>query len=440
MPEQAVQPIDDPGMAENVYLRFLTIGFMYFAQGLPLGLFGVAIPAHFAEIGFSKTEIATFIAIIGLPWAFKFLAGPLMDRVAFLLYGHRRPWVVIAQLGLLLTFAASAVIGGIGEPSVLLLAGFGFVLNVFGSTQDVAVDGLAIGVLKESERSKATALMFGSQKIGNLAGATGGAYLLNSLGIAGACTAAALTTLCLLMIPLFIKERSIEKRFPWSKGGQIAPEILALKVEHFLPMLADLLLKLLAPLSLMFILAFFFDSVAGGLMGGYLVSYTVSDLGWDDTAYAAWYSTSNLVAAGVGLLLSPFFDLFRQRKCLIAIGVLTTVGMVAFITQPSLQEGWGWYAFILGFWLSQHLFGVLLISACMELVSPKVAASQFAIYMSIANLSSTIGTSIIAIFGETWSVQTLVLLAAGCVLASPVCFWFSRLGTGEKMQPAVATA
>ena len=428
MAEVAERRPTDVSLVGNVYLRFTVIGFMYFSQGLPLGLFGVAFPTHLAEIGFTKSEIATFLAIIGLPWAFKFLAGPLMDRVSFLIYGHRRPWVVIAQIGLMITFATSAVVASVGEPDLLVLAGCGFVLNVFASTQDVAVDGLAIGVLKEGERSKATALMFGSQSIGRFAGMVGGGFLLGAFGISVACVAASLTVFLLLLLPVMLKERSIEKRFPWSEEGQIAPEILALKVDAFFLMLFDILKKLAAPISLFFIVAFFCDSVAGGLLGAYLPSFSVIDLGWDDGAYNAWFGTIGLTTAIVGLLLSPVFDYYGQRNCMIVLCVITAVGIVTFVSVPSLQQGWGWHIFMLGFWLSQHLFAVLIISSCMELVTPKIAASQFAIYMSIANLSTTIGTSMIALVGDVWSFEVILMLAAFFVLTAPVFFWFTKLG------------
>ncbi len=430
----------DLSLVGNVYLRFTVIGFMYFSQGLPLGLFGVAFPTHLAEIGFTKSEIAQFLAVIGLPWAFKFLAGPLMDRVAFLIYGHRRPWVVIAQIGLMLTFATSAVIAGVGEPNLYVLAGCGFVLNLFASTQDVAVDGLAIGILKEKERSQATALMFGSQSIGRLTGMVGGGFLLGLFGVSGACIAAALTVFLLLMLPVMLKERTMEKRFPWSEGGQIAPEILALKVEEFLPMLAELLKKLIGPISLFFIVAFFCDSVAGGLLGAYLPAFSVIDLHWDDGAYNAWYGTIGLIAAGTGLALSPVFDIYGQRNCIVVLGVITAVGMVAFITVPALQQGYGWHIFMLGFWVSQHLYAVLIISACMELVDPKVAASQFAIYMSIANLSTTIGTTVIAMVGDDWAFEVIFLLAAFFVLTAPIFFWLTNLGIRKRKSVALEAA
>lgn len=405
---------------------------MYFSQGLPLGLFAVALPTHFAEIGFTKSEIAFYIMVIGLPWAFKFLAGPLMDRFSFLIYGHRRPWVIIALCGLSLTFILSAILAAFHDLNLTVIAACGFVLNLFASTQDVAVDGMAIGVLKRQERSKATALMFGSQTIGRTVGAVGGGLLLGALGISSACIAAALLVFALLLIPATIKERSIEKRFPWSRAGQIAPEILELKVERFAPMILDLAKTLFVPISLLFIVASFCDSVAGGMLYAYLPPFAVIDLGWDDTYYNWWFSIIGIASTVTGLLLSPVFDLYGQRRCILILCVLTGVGIAAFALIPSLRQGYGWQVFMLGFWLAQHLFTVLIISACMELVSPRIAASQFAIYMSIANLSNTVGNNFVANVADSWSFELILGLTALLILIAPVFFWFTKLGIPNR--------
>ena len=80
--------------------RFAVGSSMYFAQGIPYGLMNIAVPAWLASQGVGAGEIASFLAIIILPWAFKLLSGPLMDRYQFLAMGRRRPWVLGAQLGM----------------------------------------------------------------------------------------------------------------------------------------------------------------------------------------------------------------------------------------------------------------------------------------------------------------------------------------------------
>ena len=64
--------------------RYLTGAIMYFAQGIPQGLIGIAIPAWLASLGVSASDIASYLAVIALPWAFKLLTGQLMDRYEFL--------------------------------------------------------------------------------------------------------------------------------------------------------------------------------------------------------------------------------------------------------------------------------------------------------------------------------------------------------------------
>ena len=67
-------------LTESRNLRFITFFILYVAQGLPFGLVNTALPAYLAEAGRNPAEIASFSLIAGLPWLFKLLAGPMMDR------------------------------------------------------------------------------------------------------------------------------------------------------------------------------------------------------------------------------------------------------------------------------------------------------------------------------------------------------------------------
>ena len=91
-------------LADSPRVRYATGSIMYFAQGIPYGLLAIAIPAWLASQGVSAGQIASFLAVIVLPWAFKLLSGPFMDRYEFLAMGRRRPWILGAQLGLTLSF------------------------------------------------------------------------------------------------------------------------------------------------------------------------------------------------------------------------------------------------------------------------------------------------------------------------------------------------
>ena len=107
---------------------------MYFAQGIPQGLLGIALPAWLVSEGATASQIGPYLAVVALPWAFKLLTGPLMERFEFLPMGRRRPWVLGAQAGLALAFLS---LMQVEDPvsQIGLLSAIGFLVNVFAATQ-----------------------------------------------------------------------------------------------------------------------------------------------------------------------------------------------------------------------------------------------------------------------------------------------------------------
>src|SRR6056300_874381 len=77
-----------------------------FASGMPLYLLIQLVPAWLRDSGVSLAEIGLF-ALVGLPYSWKFLWAPFMDRWR-LPMGLRRGWMLFAQIGLILS------IGGLG--------------------------------------------------------------------------------------------------------------------------------------------------------------------------------------------------------------------------------------------------------------------------------------------------------------------------------------
>ena len=97
-------------LADSARLRYATGSIMYFAQGILQGLLAIAIPVWLASQGVGAGDIGSYLAVIVLPWAFKLLTGPLMDRYEFLPMGRRRPWVIGAQLGMSLALLAMILV------------------------------------------------------------------------------------------------------------------------------------------------------------------------------------------------------------------------------------------------------------------------------------------------------------------------------------------
>ena len=79
--------------------RLLVVAVLGFASGLPLALTGQAMQAWLSVSGVDVATIG-FLSLVGLPYTFKFLWAPLMDRFELPWLGRRRGWLVITQLAL----------------------------------------------------------------------------------------------------------------------------------------------------------------------------------------------------------------------------------------------------------------------------------------------------------------------------------------------------
>ena len=99
-----------PTLSESAFLRYFNFSALYFTEGLPQGMLYIGIPAWMAMQGKSATEIGGFAVATSLPWTFKFVIAPLMDRYTYLPMGRKRPWVLLGHLGLILSIIIFAFV------------------------------------------------------------------------------------------------------------------------------------------------------------------------------------------------------------------------------------------------------------------------------------------------------------------------------------------
>jgi PAT family beta-lactamase induction signal transducer AmpG len=385
-----------PALKDHRYLRFVTLGLLYIAQGLPIGLFQVAIPAWLASQGQSAAQVGSFIAIVFLPWSFKLIAGPVMDRFSFPPMGRRRPWVLGAQAGIVLALLLIAVIDPDPSTSLMLLAGLGFCANSFGAIQDVAVDGMAIDILEQDERARANSFMFGGQVVGVSGSAALGSYALVNFGLGVAALILAIVVAIIMLVPLFIKERQGERLLPWTEGSASA-EALESVSKSWSEIFSTLIRALFLPMSLLLILLEGLNRVGSGMLTAIGPVLTVQELGWLQTDFSQWVAFSGVAAAIFGVLLGPVVDRFGAKLALmlavlVRAVMFAAVGFMEFLWQDLLF----FKVVILISYLSGQVVTIAIISLFMQISFQRVAATQFAVYMALANLSMSMGSALIA--------------------------------------------
>jgi len=135
--------------------RLVVVALLGFASGLPLALTGQALQAWLATDGVDLATIG-FLGLVGLPYTFKFLWAPLMDRFEPPGLGRRRGWLVLTQLALaaaLLLLAGTSPASGIRSFALLALT-----LAFLSASQDVVIDAYRTDLLPASERGLGASL------------------------------------------------------------------------------------------------------------------------------------------------------------------------------------------------------------------------------------------------------------------------------------------
>jgi PAT family beta-lactamase induction signal transducer AmpG len=127
--------------------RMLICVFTGFASGMPLYLLIQLVPAWLRDSGVSLTEIGLF-ALVGLPYTWKFLWAPLMDRVNLPL-GLRRGWMLLAQVALIVTIGLLGSIDPLTQTA--WVATLAVIIAVLSATQDVAIDAYRRELLPDEE-------------------------------------------------------------------------------------------------------------------------------------------------------------------------------------------------------------------------------------------------------------------------------------------------
>jgi len=135
----------------NIYLnrKMLLMLVLGFASGMPLALTGSTLSAWMVSQNVNIKTIGIF-SLVGLPYAFKFLWSPLMDRFVPPFLGRRRGWMLITQLILIISIAAMGFFNPASEP--LMIAALAVAVAFFSSSQDIVLDAYRTEYLKPEER------------------------------------------------------------------------------------------------------------------------------------------------------------------------------------------------------------------------------------------------------------------------------------------------
>lgn len=399
---------------------------LYAAQGVPEGLLYIAVPAWLAVNGASAEAIGGYIAIILLPWGFKLINGVLMDRFAYLPMGRRRPWLIGAQVALVLTL----LLFGAQAPQAQDLAyitAVGFLVNLAGAFQDVAIDGMAIDLVPAEERARANGVMWGGKILGTAAASIVTGAVIGRYGFAKAALVTAAFVALVLLVPLLIRERPGERLAPWSAGAASVQAQMR-QLHGWFDIARALSRALATPACLLLALGIFIALTGYGLDTAFGPVLAVTQLGFTEETYGKLTGAVNLAGGLFGIFLCGVIaDRLGPRRTL----VLALLGMGSLqVAMAATSEHWAIQGVFEGYTavyiLLFVLMSVALYAEAMRVSTPAVAATQFSIFMAVLNLGTSFGARHFGSIERTHGFEGVFAAAGTASLLAALVFFVAR--------------
>jgi len=136
-------------------LRILLLGAI---SGFPWVLIGSSLSLWLKEDGLSRSTIG-WAGLIFAVYAFNYMWAPLIDRlqIPYLTkkIGHRRGWIVLMQLSILICLAMWSIINP--TDNLALVITIGLIIAISSATQDITLDALRIEQVGENENQSMAA-------------------------------------------------------------------------------------------------------------------------------------------------------------------------------------------------------------------------------------------------------------------------------------------
>lgn len=389
-------------------VRMLSMLLVGYASGLPLLLIGSTLQAWMTDEGVDLTAVG-MVSLLGLPYVFKFLWAPLLDRYTLPFLSRRKGWMVLFQVLIVLCIVGLAFSNPKENLNVVSL--WAFLIALFSASQDVVIDAYRREVLPDEELGLGSSLYVTGYRIAMLA--SGALALI------------------------------IAQSTPWKEtylilAGLMAPSILFTLVStsenKHIPIPANLKQAVIGPLAEFFqrkgawiMLLFILLYKVGDSMASNMTTPFILDIGYQkaDIGYVA--KTFGMIATIVGGIFGGTLMLRMNMKVsLIFFGILQAVSTLGFSLLAGLPVSFGYLASVIAFENLASGMGTAAYAAYMASITNKqFTATQYALLSALMGvprviLSSPTGWMAKVMGWEMFFVFCTLIAVPGLMLLIPV--------------------
>ncbi|HTI45385.1 MAG TPA: AmpG family muropeptide MFS transporter [Casimicrobiaceae bacterium] len=412
--------------------RILICVFTGFSSGLPLWLLVNLLPAWLRTEGVDLKTIG-FFTLVQLPYTWKFLWSPLVDRYALPLLGRRRGWMLVTQLLLL---GAIPLLGALDPTTdVWRVVGLSAAVAFFSASQDIVLDAFRREILPDPELGLGTSIHVNAYRVASLVPGALALILADHLPWSTVFGITALFMLPGIAMTLLVSEPALVHGRPTTLREAV--------VEPFHEFLARNGVR-----AALLVLAFIFLYKLGDSMATALATPFYLDMGFSKTDIGVIAKNAGLWTSLLGGLLGGLW--------MVRIGINRALWVFGAVQVVAIL-GFAWLAYVhrpdrvllavviafeaLGVGLGTVAFTAYIARA----TDPRYTATQFALFTSLAVVPRALVNA-----STGWIVERLgwldffllctVLALPGMALLLRVAPWRERVPESQGAAPAGPSA
>jgi PAT family beta-lactamase induction signal transducer AmpG len=357
--------------------RMLICVFTGFSSGLPLYLLINLLPAWLRSEGVDLKAIGLF-ALIGLPYTWKFMWSPLLDRFAIPWLGRRRGWMFVTHVALLISIPALGVLHP--QTDIWTIAYLSAGVAFFSASLDIALDAYRREILPDQELGLGSSVHVNAYRISSLVPGSLALILADRMPWSSVFFITALFMLPGMLMTLIVREPAATAVAP-----RTLRDAVVLPFREFINRAGwrDALL----------VLAFIFLYKLGDSMATALATPFYLDMGFTKTQIGIVAKNAGLWASVIGGMLGGLWMVkIGINRGLWLFGVVQLVSILGFAWLAAMREPDVYaLAVVIAFEaLGVGLGTVAFVAFIARSTDPRFTATQYALFTSLAAVPRTV--------------------------------------------------
>jgi PAT family beta-lactamase induction signal transducer AmpG len=381
------------------------------------------LSAWLATAGVNRATIGAF-ALVGTPYAFKFLWSPLIDRLPPpISLGRRRGCGIAIQLALI----AATLALGLCNPTfdVARMAALALLVAFLSASQDVVIDAYRVEILAPDQQGPGAAMIQTGYRIAMLVAGAGALIIAARWGwFAAYATMAALMSIGMLVFIFGPEPATPPEAQPHAPTGRL-DAIRAWLATAVTGPFADFMRRPAWPAIVLFIVGY----KLGEAMAGVMAMPLYISLGFSLNEIAAISKLVGFFATVAGAIVGGVLtSKLGVMRALILCGVLQSAGNLFYVLQAIGGHRLDYLALCVAAEnFTGAMAGTALVAYLSNLCSPAFTATQYALLSSLSAVGRTIVASSAGVLADKlgW-VPFFLTTTVATVPALLLLLWIAR--------------